>query len=114
MNYNNIYQSINEVMSASGDQVESIYDIDHDAEVGTAFRYAYPPTDKKSNPDGGAISIVTPENGDAWFDWKPVSVSDASMMRNRWMQAKKENTLEYHIAPHKVKQILRSRKIKVK
>jgi len=92
-------------------QVESIYDLSHDAEYGKVFRYVYTPTDKESNPDGGAISIVTPENGDAWFDWKPVSVADALMMRNRWMQAKKENTLEDYIAPHKAEQILRSRKI---
>ncbi len=92
-------------------QVESIYDLSHDAEYSKVFRYAYTPTDKESNPDGGAISIVTPENGDAWFDWKPVSVADALMMRNRWMQAKKENTLEDYIAPHKAEQILRARKI---
>ena len=92
-------------------QVESIYDLNHDAEYGKAFRYACTPTDKESNPDGGAISIVTPENGDAWFNWKPVSVSDTLMMRSRWMQAKEENTLEDWIVPHKAEQILRSRKI---
>tara|TARA_Y100000034_G_scaffold68266_1_gene82405 strand:+ start:75 stop:389 length:315 start_codon:yes stop_codon:yes gene_type:complete len=91
-------------------QVEDIYDVDHDAEYGKAFRYVYTPTDKESNPDGGSISIVTPENEDAWFDWEPLSVSDALMMRSRWMYAKKGNTLEEHIAPHKAEQILRARK----
>jgi len=40
--------------------------IDFDTQYGICFRI----TDESGNPALSGFSIVTPENGDAWYTWK--------------------------------------------
>ena len=77
-----------------------IHQLDYDTNHGKSFRWAYTPKDQ-----GGTFSIVTPSNGDAWENWKPVSPEHAEMLRDRWHEHKEPVTLHTFVAPHKVKQI---------
>ena len=81
---------------------EDINKIDHDKEYGKSFRYAKTPKDQP-----GEISIVTPENADAWENWKSVSNKTKNMMRSTWLKHHEQGTVHTHVAPHKASQILK-------
>ena len=81
-----------------------IYCLDYDKHHGKAFKWVYTPEDQ-----AGTFSLVTPYNGDAWNNWKPVSPEHSKMLRNRWLEHQKAGTLHTtFIAPHKVSQIGRA------
>lgn len=64
--------------------------IDFDKWHGKAFRIAVTPSGRSSTKGGetindemGRLSIVTPENGDAW-DWPSASPEQIDTMRRNW------------------------------
>jgi hypothetical protein len=75
---------------------------------GKAFRIAQTPAGKSTRgneviPDApGRISIVTPENGEAW-NWPSANKSQVKMMRKNWGQIQKDPSSKY-----KMDQIRRS------
>jgi len=77
-----------------------IHSLDYDANHGESFRWAYTPKDQP-----GKFSIVTPSNGEAWTDWKPVSPEHSDMLRDKWNKHKEAGTLNDFVAPHKINQI---------
>ena len=79
----------------------NIYCLDYDKHHGKAFKWVYTPEDQ-----AGTFSLVTPHNGDAWKNWKPVSPEHSKMLRSRWLEHQKAGTLHTtFIAPHKVSQM---------
>jgi len=77
-----------------------LHSMDYDKNHGKSFRWAYTPEDQ-----AGTFSLVTPSNGDAWKNWKPVSSKHASMLKNKWHEYKEAGTLHMVVAPHKAAQI---------
>jgi len=77
-----------------------IHSLDYDTNHGKSFRWAYTPKNQE-----GTFSIVTPSNGDAWENWKPVSSEHAEMLRDKWHEHKEAGTLRTFVAPHKINQI---------
>ena len=77
-----------------------IHSLDYDKNHGKSFRWAETPKDQP-----GTFSIVTPSNGDAWNNWKPVSPKQADMLRDKWHEHKEAGTLTTFVDPHKIKQI---------
>jgi len=84
---------------ASGEFID-LHAMDYDKNYGKSFRWALTPEDQV-----GTFSLVTPSNGDAWKNWKPVSAKQASMLKDKWHQHKETGTLYDFVAPHKAKQI---------
>jgi hypothetical protein len=75
---------------------------------GKAFRIVQTPAGKSTRdgkviPDApGRISIVTPENGEAW-NWPSANKGQIKMMRKNWGQIQKDPSSQY-----KMDQIRRS------
>ena len=85
--------------------------IDFDKWHGKAFKIAVTPSGKSSTKDGkvipdeaGRMSIVTPENGDAW-NWPSASDEQVSTMRTNWDAIQQDAGGQY-----KMDQIRRSMK----
>jgi hypothetical protein len=79
-----------------------IHSLDYDKNHGKSFRWAKTPKDQDQP---ATFSIVTPYNGEAWNNWKPVSPKQADMLRDKWHEHKEAGTLTDFVAPHKIKQI---------
>jgi len=78
-----------------------IHSMDYDKNYGKSFRWAHTPKDQ-----AGTFSIVTPSNADAWKNWKPVSSTQASMLKDKWQNHKEAGTLHEFVGLHKATQIL--------
>lgn len=90
--------------------------INWDQHYGKAFRIAKTPSgaayplgakegDKPLPDDPNRISIVTPENAEAWTDWPDASEEHVSMMRKNWDSIQTDPQSQY-----KMDQIRRSMK----
>jgi len=79
-----------------------IHNVDYDKNYGKSFRWAYTP---EGQGVPGSFSLVTPENGDAWKNWKPVSDEHHKMLRDKWHEQKEAGTLVTFVAPYKIDQI---------
>jgi len=67
--------------------------IDFDTWHGKAFRLATTPPGKSVNAEGepisderGRVSIVTPENGDAWHHWPDAHPDTVKHFRENWRE----------------------------
>lgn len=80
--------------------------IDWNANYGKTFKLVHTSEGKQSSgkwsPD--LISVVTPENGDAWKDWQEVDQDTLSNWKDNWDQIQKS------LGDHKYDQIIRSQK----
>ena len=66
--------------------------IDWDTYYGKAFRLTKAPVE-------GKLSIVTPENGDAWTDWEEANQESTEFFKKHW------ETLQDSLADYKYSQI---------
>ena len=78
--------------------------IDWEENYNRTFRIVRTPEGKQDHgewtPD--LISIVTPENGDSWFEWEDVPKNVLRNWRRNWDEIQK------HLGDHKYNQIIRS------
>lgn len=86
---------------------ESRQHIDWNSNYGNTFKIVYTPEGRQSagatwSPD--LVSVVTPENGDAWTTWKEVSPQLLAQWKNNW------NDIQQSLGQHKYDQILRSQR----
>ena len=83
---------------------ESRQPIDWNSNYGKTFKIVHTPEGKQSSgewtPD--LVSVVTPENGDAWTDWKEVDKDILSNWKDNW------NKIQQSLGDHKYEQIIRS------
>jgi len=86
--------------------IESRQPIDWNSNYGKTFKIVHTPEGRQSsgewNPD--LVSVVTPENGDAWTDWKEVSSTLLAQWKAKWNQIQKS------LGQHKYDQIIKSQK----
>lgn len=69
---------------------------------GNSFKLVYTPRGRQTGKwEKGQISIVTPENGDAWREWPEVSKEDLSKFKNKW------NEIQKNLSDDKYNQILK-------
>jgi hypothetical protein len=85
--------------------MESRKVIDWNSNYGKTFKIVHTPEGRQSagatwSPD--LVSVVTPENGDAWTAWKEVSPQLLAQWKNNW------NIIQQSLAQHKYNQIIRS------
>ena len=86
---------------------ESRQHIDWNSNYGNTFKIVHTPEGRQS---AGAtwspvlVSVVTPENGDAWTTWKEVSPQLLAQWKNNW------NVIQQSLGQHKYDQILRSQR----
>jgi hypothetical protein len=81
--------------------------IDWNSNYGNTFKIVHTPEGRQSvgatwSPD--LVSVVTPENGDAWTSWKEVSPQLLAQWKNNW------NDIQQSLGQHKYDQILRSQR----
>lgn len=78
--------------------------IDWEENYNRTFRIVRTPEGKQDHgewtPD--LISVVTPENGDSWFEWEDVPKNVLRNWRRNWAEIQK------HLGDHKYNQIIRS------
>jgi len=84
--------------------------IDWDLNYGKSFKLVHTPEGKQSSetkwtPD--LISIVTPENGDAWSEWIEVDADTLLKWKDKW------NNIQKSLGDHKYNQIIRSSKTNI-
>lgn len=75
--------------------------IDWDKNYNKSFSLVYTPKDATDNYEDGLLSVVTPENGSSWNDWKQVDQNTINTWRANW------NNIQKTLAPHKYQQILK-------
>lgn len=76
--------------------------LDFDTLYGKAFRLVHTPEGATDNWHEGLISVVTPENSNAWTDWIEVPKETINKFR--------ENNVLSNLADYKRQQIIRSAK----
>lgn len=81
--------------------------IDWDKNYGKTFKLVHTPEGQQSqgaqwSPD--LVSVVTPENGNAWKTWKEVPSNILANWKANW------NNIQNSLGQHKYDQIIRSRK----
>lgn len=84
---------------------ESRVPIDWDSNYGKTFKLVHTPEGQQSNgsqwsPD--LVSVVTPENGEAWTTWREVSNNILTNWKANWDRIQKS------LGDHKYEQIIRS------
>ena len=72
-------------------------------DYGKAFKFTETPKYAVDNWSEDMISIVTPENDEAWTDWKDLSGSKLEFWKNRWNKDQKT------LPDYKYQQIMRSK-----
>lgn len=81
------------------------YYIDWDKNYGKSFKVVHTPEGAQSsgewNPD--LVSIVTPENTNAWSDWEELPFDDLKEWKKNW-----DNIQSAGLGVHKYNQIIRS------
>lgn len=85
--------------------LESRQNIDWDSNYGKTFKIVQTPKGRQSegtewSPD--LVSVVTPENGDAWTGWKSAKPEVINNWKNNWEKIQKS------LGQHKYDQIIRS------
>lgn len=68
-------------------------DIDFDKNYGVSFKFTISPDEYET------ISLVTPENGNAWTDWEEAPIAIKEKFKNMWVKGL------FHIAEYKLEQI---------
>ena len=105
MNLQEQLNRIQEMMGINPDN-ERKY-IDWDENYGKTFKIVKTPEGRQSvgewNPD--LISIVTPENTDAWTDWEEISNKILRNWKQNW------DDIQKSLGQHKYDQIIRSQKM---
>jgi hypothetical protein len=86
---------------------ESRQYIDWNSNYGNTFKIVHTPEGRQSagttwSPD--LVSVVTPENGDAWTSWKEVDRDTLSNWKSNW------GKIQQSLGNHKYEQIIRSMK----
>ena len=84
---------------------ESRQPIDWNSNYGKTFKIVHTPEGRQSAGttwSSDLVSVVTPENGDAWTAWKEVSPQLLAQWKNNW------NNIQQSLAQHKYDQIIRS------
>jgi len=80
------------------------YYIDWDKNYGKSFKLVYTPEGAQSGvewtPD--LISIVTPENTNAWYEWEELSDEKLDMWKENW------DNIQKTLGNHKYNQIIRN------
>ena len=81
--------------------------IDWDKNYGKTFKLVHTPEGQQSrgaqwSPD--LVSVVTPENGNAWKTWKEVPINVLANWKANW------NNIQNSLGQHKYDQIIRSQK----
>ena len=81
--------------------------IDWDKNYGKTFKLVHTPEGQQSrgaqwSPD--LVSVVTPENGNAWKTWKEVPSNILANWKTSW------NNIQHSLGQHKYDQIIRSQK----
>jgi len=91
------------LITESNDFEQRLY-IDWDENYGNSFKIVYTPegaqTGDEWNPN--LISIVTPENTNAWYEWEELSPKKLSKWKDRW------DDIQKSLGDHKYNQIVRS------
>jgi hypothetical protein len=97
-------QSMMGLIAESNDFEERLY-IDWDENYGNSFKIVHTPegaqTGGEWNPD--LISIVTPENTNAWYEWEELPEEKLMGWKGNW-----DNIQKTALAVHKYNQIVRS------
>ena len=106
----NLQEQINRIQEMMGvekpilnDDGEKYY-IDWDENYGKTFKVVKTPEGRQSGGEWNSnlISVVTPENGDAWFEWEEVSEDILNNWKDNW------NNIQKSLGVHKYNQIVRS------
>jgi len=96
-------QSMMGLITESNDSIERLY-IDWDENYGKSFKIVHTPEGTQSgmkwNPD--LVSVVTPENESAWYEWEELSPKKLLKWKDRWDEVQKT------LGDHKYNQIIRS------
>ena len=96
-------QSMMGLITESNDFEERLY-IDWDENYGNSFKIVHTPegaqTGGEWNPD--LISIVTPENTNAWYEWEELPEEKLIGWKENW------DRIQKGLGDHKYKQIVRS------
>ncbi|MGA1048581.1 MAG: hypothetical protein ACO3UU_11240 [Minisyncoccia bacterium] len=91
------------LITESNDSIERLY-IDWDENYGNSFKIVHTPegaqTGGEWNPD--LISIVTPENTNAWYEWEELPEEKLMGWKENW------DTIQKGLGDHKYNQIVRS------
>ena len=91
------------LITESNDSIERIY-IDWDENYGKSFKIVHTPEGAQSgmewNPD--LVSVVTPENTSAWYEWEELSPKKLLKWKDRWDEVQKT------LGDYKYNQIIRS------
>jgi len=91
------------LITESNDSIERLY-IDWDENYGKSFKIVHTPEGTQSgmkwNPD--LVSVVTPENESAWYEWEELSPKKLLKWKDRWDEVQKT------LGDHKYNQIIRS------
>ena len=97
-------QSMMDLITESNKSKERLY-IDWDKNYGKSFKLVYTPEGAQSGvewtPD--LISIVTPENTNAWYEWEELPMEKLMGWKEKW-----DGIQKTALAVHKYKQIVRS------
>jgi len=96
-------QSMMGLITESNDSIERLY-IDWDKNYGKSFKVVHTPEGSQSgiewNPD--LVSVVTPENTSAWYEWEELSPKKLLKWKDRWDEVQKT------LGDYKYNQIIRS------
>jgi hypothetical protein len=96
-------QSMMGLITESNDSIERLY-IDWDENHGNSFKIVHTPegaqTGGEWNPD--LISIVTPENTNAWYEWEELPEEKLIGWKENW------DKIQKGLGDHKYNQIVRS------
>jgi len=91
------------LITESNDYIERLY-IDWDENYGNSFKIVHTPegtqTGGEWNPD--LISIVTPENTNAWYEWEELPEEKLIGWKENW------DGIQKGLGVHKYNQIIRS------
>jgi len=113
MNLQESIHRIKEMMGVNNEETEQPilnelgekYYIDWDENYGKSFKLVHTPEGAQSGvewtPD--LISIVTPENTNAWYEWEELPVEKLMRWKGNWNDIQKTA-----LAVHKYNQIVRS------
>ena len=97
-------QSMITLITESNESKKRLY-IDWDKNYGKSFKLVYTPEGAQSGvewtPD--LISIVTPENTNAWYEWEELPMEKLMGWKEKWDDIQKTS-----LAVHKYNQIVRS------
>ena len=103
MNNDNQILRIKQLITIINENNNDYEYIDWDSNYGKTFRIVHTPEGATENWNPDLISVVTPENSNAWFEWVELPEEKLTRFKKNWDEIQKT------LPNYKYEQIIRSR-----